>query len=74
MKTTPAYVYISGPESIQDRHGDEHPLYTVFVGDGNGDPISKAYTTTSVALARNLAARMANDRRQLEIIDDTSPE
>ena len=74
--TSPAVcVLLDGPESggIDERTGDEFPLWTVCAADADGNPIGKVYAPRSYATARRLAADMARARR-LELVDDSTPE
>ncbi len=73
-KAQPAWsgVFFNGPEPEQDREGEndavrKHPVWTVYAGDADANPLSKVYRVFSFAKAENLAKAMANDRK-LELI------
>lgn len=63
-------VSCDGPFADQNQDGDEIPCWVVCVIDEDGDPCGKVYQCGSLAGARNLAARMAEDRK-LELVDDS---
>jgi len=68
-------VIVDGPESggIDERTGDEYPVWTVATGDEDGEPDGRAvYTCRSLATARRVAQNMARDRN-LELVDDAQP-
>ncbi|HWQ92761.1 MAG TPA: hypothetical protein VN673_13885 [Clostridia bacterium] len=65
-------VFFSGPESDQDREGDEIPVWHVYVGDEHAEPLSKVYNTHSFTRATSLANAMAHDRK-LELINEAMP-
>ncbi|MEI7935196.1 MAG: hypothetical protein WCK27_00775 [Verrucomicrobiota bacterium] len=62
-------VFFEGPESDQDREGDEISVWFVYVGDKEAEPVGKVYRCNSFAPAQSLAQRMAKDRR-LELIHE----
>mgnify|MGYP001767277465 CR=1 FL=1 len=65
-------VFVDGPQPDIDAEGEEIPIYYVFVGDDDAEPIGKVYTTHSHALAQDLGRRIATDRR-LELVDESMP-
>ena len=65
-------VFFDGPEPEQDRDGEEIPVWTVYVGDENANPLSRVYRVFSFAKAQSLANAMAKDRR-LELIAEAMP-
>jgi hypothetical protein len=65
-------VFFEGPESAQDHEGDEVPVWYVFVGDKDAEPVGKVYRCCSFAPAEELARRMAKDRK-LELIHEAIP-
>lgn len=69
--TKPA-VHFYGPEPYRDRDGDEHPEWTVYVGDANAEPIGTIYRVHNYGRATTLARRMSHDR-ELELIQDAQP-
>jgi hypothetical protein len=76
-RSTPAIkpwrgVFFEGPEPAQDHEGDEIPVWYVFVGDKDAEPIGKVYRCSSFAPAQSLAQRMAKDRK-LELIHEAMP-
>lgn len=68
----PAAVFCDGPESDFDMEGDEYPVWAVWVGDEDGDAIGKVYHCRSMAGAKELARKMAHDRR-LPLEDEAMP-
>jgi hypothetical protein len=65
-------VFFDGPEPEQDRDGEEIPVWTVYVGDENANPLSRVYRVFSFAKAQSLANAMSHDR-QLELIAEAMP-
>ena len=65
-------VFFDGPQPDQDREGDEIPVWFVYVGDKDAEPVGKVYRCNSFAPAQSLAQRMAKDRK-LELIQDAMP-
>ena len=74
--TTPATpwrgVFFDGPQSDTNADGDEVPVWCVYVGDEEADPISTVYWSWDFTLAQTLAHRMARDRR-LELVSEAMP-
>lgn len=66
-------VYFRGPDSHQDRHGNELPFWSVYVGDMNADPesLKKIYRIGDYKRALALALSMAADR-YLELINEAT--
>ena len=64
-------VFFFGPESVQNRDGDEIPVWHVFVGDDQGEPVGRVYRTYSYDKAETLANKMSHDR-QLELIAEAN--
>ena len=56
-------VFFDGPQSDQNRDGDEVPVWFVYVGDEEAEPVNRIYWLWSYALALDFAQRMARDRR-----------
>ena len=56
-------VFFDGPEPTQDRHGDEVPIWHVYVGDEEAQPVSRIYTVSSFGRGQRLAEAMARDRK-----------
>jgi hypothetical protein len=62
-------VFFEGPESAQDHEGEEVPVWYVFVGDKDAEPVGKVYRCNSFAPAQSLARRMPKARK-LELIQE----
>jgi len=65
-------VFFDGPQSDQNRDGDEVPVWVVYIGDADATPVGKVYTVGSYAYAATLARSMARERN-LELVDDALP-
>ncbi len=65
-------VFFGGPQSSQDAEGEEIPVWVVYVGDEDANPLGKVYTVGSYAYAATLARSMARERN-LELIDEAMP-
>ena len=65
-------VFCEGPEPDQDPEGEEIPVWHVFIGDEDGEPVGKVYKCHSFGGAEALAQRMAKDRH-LELIHEAMP-
>ena len=65
-------VFFEGPEPDQDREGEEIPVWFVFVGDEEAEPLGKTYKCFSFPQAESLAHRMSEDRH-LELIQEAMP-
>jgi hypothetical protein len=64
-------VFFDGPESGQDREGDEIPVWLVYVGDEDAEPVDTVYTCYNFAAAEKLAHAIARDR-QLQLIHEAT--
>ena len=64
-------VFFDGPQPGQDREGEEIPVWVVYVGDEDADPVGTVYTCHNFKSAETLAQRMARDR-QLELIHEAT--
>jgi hypothetical protein len=64
-------VFFDGPEPAQDREGEEIPVWTVYVGDADAEPVDTVYTCHNFAAAERLAQAIARDR-QLELIHEAT--
>ena len=62
-------VFFDGPQSDLNSDGDEIPVWLVYIGDENAEPVGKIYHSHDFQAAGNLARRMARDRR-LELIHE----
>ena len=65
-------VFFEGPEPAQDHEGDEIPVWFVFIGDRDADPVGKVYRCHAFGQAENLAQSMAKDRK-LELVREAMP-
>lgn len=65
-------VFFDGPQSDQNRDGDEIPVWSVYVGDEDGIPVDSVYRCLSFSAAQQLAHRIAEDRG-LELIAEAMP-
>jgi hypothetical protein len=65
-------VFFDGPEPGRDAAGEEVPVWLVYVGDEEAEPVGKVYRCYSFGPAEALARRMAKDRR-LELIHEATP-
>ena len=64
-------VFFDGPQSDRNQDGDEVPVWCVYVGDEEAEPVNRIYWLWSYELALDLAQRMARDRR-LELIPEAA--
>jgi hypothetical protein len=64
-------VFFDGPESGQDREGEEIPVWLVYVGDEDAEPVDTVYTCHNFAAAEKLAQAIARDR-QLELMHEAT--
>jgi hypothetical protein len=71
-RNRPACVLVDGPYSDTDRDGEEVPVWSVCLGDEDGEPVGTVYTCYTHKRATDLGASMSRDRR-LELIDESSP-
>ena len=65
-------VFFDGPEPDQDRDGDEIPVWHVFVGTQDAQPISTVYRVFSFTKAQSLAQAMSQDRRLQLVAEATT--
>ena len=65
-------VFLDGPQPDQDHEGEEIPVWIVYVGDEDAEPVGTVYHVYNFARAQALAERMAKDRR-LELIHEATP-
>ncbi len=65
-------VFFDGPEAEQDREGEEIPVWHVYVGTEEAEPVSTVYRVFSFAKAQSLAQAMSKDRR-LELVAEAQP-
>ena len=64
-------VFFDGPQPDQGREGEEIPVWVVYVGDEDADPVGTVYTCHNFKSAETLAQRMARDR-QVELIHEAT--
>src|ERR1019366_7649160 len=48
-------VFFDGPQSDRDREGEEIPVWVVYVGDEDADPVGTVYTCHNFKSAETLA-------------------
>ena len=65
-------IFFDGPQSDQNRDGDEIPVWLVYVGDEEAEPTGTVYKFHNFKAAEQLANKMAADRR-LDLIHEASP-
>jgi hypothetical protein len=66
-------VFCDGPEPDRNHDGDEIPVWSVYVGDDQADPVDTVYSLHDYIAAVHLAARIAEDRR-LELVNEAMPD
>ena len=66
-------VFFDGPHSDQNADGDEIPVWVVYVGDEDANPVGKVYHSHDFKAAEQLAQDMARDRH-LEFINEAMPD
>lgn len=75
--TTPARqwrgLFFDGPQSDQNHDGDEIPVWFVYVGDEDAEPVGTVYKFHDSKAAEALARQMSRDRR-LELIHEADPD
>jgi hypothetical protein len=62
-------VFFDGPQSDQNADGDEIPVWVVYIGDEDMEPVGRVYRSHDFKAAEQLAHDMARDRR-LELINE----
>jgi len=65
-------VFFDGPEADTNHDGDEIPVWFVYVGNEEAEPLHTVYTCFSFDFAQDLARRMSEDRH-LELVQDATP-
>jgi hypothetical protein len=68
-------VYFDGPMPDPNANGGQSgtdPVWVVYVGDEDADPVGRVYTLHHFKSAELLAYRMAEDRR-LDLIHEATP-
>jgi hypothetical protein len=71
MNTKWRGVFFDGPQSDTNHDGDEVPVWVVYVGDEDADPISTVYYIHNFSAAEKLARAMSRDRG-LELVHEAS--
>ena len=64
-------IFFDGPQADHNADGDEVPVWCVYVGDEEAEPVSTVYHVYDFARAQALAERIAQDRR-LELIHEAT--
>ena len=65
-------VYFDGPSADQDHEGEEIPVWVVYVGDDEAEPVSHLQHFRSFQIAEAVARHLASTKR-LDLIHDASP-
>ena len=65
-------VYFDGPSADRDHEGDEIPVWVVYIGDDEAEPVSHLQHFHSFQIAEQVARHLAQARR-LDLIHDASP-
>ena len=65
-------MFFDGPEAEQDREGEEIPVWHVYVGTEDAEPVSRVYRVFSFTKAQSLTQAMSKDRR-LELVAEAQP-
>ncbi len=65
-------VFFDGPQSDQNPDGDEIPVWTVYIGDEEANPISNLRTFHNYDIASEQAEHLAR-RWNLELVQDAMP-
>ena len=66
-------IFFDGPESDVDPEGEEIPVWTVYVGNDEAEPVGTVYRLHHYKSAELLAYHMAEDRN-LELIHEAMPD
>jgi hypothetical protein len=65
-------VYFDGPSADQDHEGEEIPVWTVYVGDDEAEPVSHLQHFRSFQIAEDVAKHLAATRH-IDLIHEASP-
>ena len=65
-------IFLRGPQSTRNKDGDEVPVWNVYLGDDNGEPVRTVYGVYDFKKAQSLANVMSSDRK-LELINEAQP-
>ncbi|MGO8696999.1 MAG: hypothetical protein ACLQVY_04690 [Limisphaerales bacterium] len=66
-------VFFDGPQSDQNHDGDEIPVWFVYVGDEEAEPLGQVYRIHEFKAAEELARQISRDHC-LELIQDAMPD
>jgi hypothetical protein len=66
-------VFFDGPQSDQNADGDEIPVWFVYIGDEEMEPVGKVYRFHDYAAAAELARQISRDRG-LELVNEAMPD
>ena len=65
-------VYFDGPSADRDRDGEEIPVWVVYVGDDEAEPVSHLQHFRSFQIAEDVARHLASTKR-LDLIHEATP-
>ena len=65
-------VYFDGPSADLTQDGDEIPVWVVYIGDDEAEPLGTIYKCHDYAEAERLARRISTERG-FDLIHDASP-
>jgi hypothetical protein len=65
-------VYFDGPQSDQAHDGEEIPVWVVYIGDDEAEPVSHLQHFRSFQIAEGVARHLARTKR-LELIHEANP-
>ena len=65
-------VYFDGPQPDQDHEGEEIPVWVVYIGDDEAEPVSHLQHFRSFQIAEDVARHLASTKR-LDLINDATP-
>ena len=65
-------VFFDGPQSDRNDDGDEVPVWCVYLGDEEAEPVGQVYFCHDYRAGDQLARRTASDRR-VHLIHEASP-
>ena len=65
-------VYFDGPQPDRDHDGEEIPVWVVYIGDDEAEPVSHLQHFRSFQIAEDVARHLASTRR-LDLIHEASP-
>ena len=65
-------VYFDGPQSDRDTDGEEIPVWVVYIGDAEAEPVSHLQHFRSFQIAEDVARHLASTKH-LDLIHDATP-